>query len=217
MARKKYRRRSHTKKSPLDALADASILLSVFLVLSFFWMQKHVFPTLSLFIHDNFTIIIWVTISIVLLIFLYVFRKFIFKNIRSNEVNLISEDQMFSDLILEIKEFQPLKRYSSELPYQTELAWYLKRNFKWLAIEVTRNDTRPDIVVEDIAIEIKWPTTSKDLHTIADKIIRYLKHYDKLIVVLFSLEVNEKEYREWKGNVLEAFAHSSERLEIIEL
>ncbi len=74
---------------------------------------------------------------------------------------------------------------------------YLKERFPEAKIEVKRGSSRPDIVIGDVAIEVKGPTTSEDLKIIADKLLRYPKHFEDVIVVLFDLRVNERRYQEW--------------------
>ncbi len=97
-----------------------------------------------------------------------------------------------------IKEFEPSRRWKTEEGYQGELQGYLRTHFPNSKVEVQRGRSRPDIVIEDIAIEVKGPTLSKDLQTIADKAMRYAKHFDFLIVVLFRVQAHPRMYSEWK-------------------
>ena len=60
-------------------------------------------------------------------------------------------------------------------------------------------------VDSEIAIEVKGPTTSRDLQTIADKIIRYRRYFDKIIVVLFDVKVSPKRYEEWLEGIMDNF------------
>ena len=53
-----------------------------------------------------------------------------------------------------------------------------------------------DIVVGNIAIEIKGPTTNQGLQSIADKIARYRLHFAGIVCVLFDVQ-DEAHYREW--------------------
>ena len=61
----------------------------------------------------------------------------------------------FKEIGRSIGEFKPLKNYSSEYPYQAELAQCLKSRFTNTEIEVQRGSSKPDIVVNGIAIEVK--------------------------------------------------------------
>ncbi len=113
-------------------------------------------------------------------------------------------------LILEIekaiREFRPLRKYDKEIFYQDSLASWLKSKFPNTAIEVSKGSTRPDIVVEGIAIEVKGPTFDKDLQTISDKCMRYCQYFPQgLICVLFSVYVNPQRYSDWQKGMEETF------------
>jgi hypothetical protein len=97
-----------------------------------------------------------------------------------------------------IMEFAPMRRYDKELYYQDTLASFLKKSFPDTKIEVPRGSTRPDIVVKGIAIEVKGPTSYRDLQSIADKCLRYTQNFPNgMICVLFSVNINEHRYEEW--------------------
>ncbi|HUU63056.1 MAG TPA: hypothetical protein VMX96_03945 [Dehalococcoidia bacterium] len=97
-----------------------------------------------------------------------------------------------------IERFPPARKYRDEFPYQTDLHGWLIAQFPSTKIEIQRGSSRPDIIVDNIAIEVKGPTRTSDLVTIADKCIRYGQHFDGPIIVLFELDVSEKRYYEWK-------------------
>jgi len=82
---------------------------------------------------------------------------------------------------------------------------HIKAVFIDARIEVQTGSSRPDIVIQNIAIEVKGPTYSKDLQTIADKLMRYSQHYDTVIVVLFNVQVNERRYSEWERGIRNTF------------
>jgi hypothetical protein len=90
-----------------------------------------------------------------------------------------------------IKEFKPLRNYIEEKLYQTELAWFLKNSYPNLDIEIARDYSRPDIVVNNLAIEIKWPTTMNWLKSLPDKINSYIPKRDYLFIVLFNIKIND--------------------------
>jgi len=97
-----------------------------------------------------------------------------------------------------IREFVPLRRYDQELYYQDTLAQFLRSKFHDTEIEVSRGSTRPDIVVKGIAIEVKGPTSNRDLDTIANKCLRYRRYFPSgLICVLFSVNVTPQYYEDW--------------------
>ena len=104
-----------------------------------------------------------------------------------------------------IKKFNPTKKYRRELPYQMELSGWLKAYYGSIAIEESRGRSRPDIVVFGIiAIEVKGPTTNRELKTIADKIVRYGQHYESIIIVLFDVK-DEQRYSEWRKGMQKRF------------
>lgn len=109
------------------------------------------------------------------------------------------KDQLINRIVEEIKAFEPAKpELRNEYAYQLSLHSWLKKSFPKADIEIQRGHSRPDIVIEDIAIEIKGPTDSQGLITIADKCMRYADNFPEgLIVVLFEVRVNEGRYQEW--------------------
>ena len=115
-------------------------------------------------------------------------------------VNLILEVEKI------IREFRPLRKYDKEIFYQDSLASWLKSKFPDTDIEISRGSTRPDIVVEGIAIEVKGPTFEKDLQTISDKCMRYCQYFPEgLICVLFNVYVNHQRYYDWENGMKKTF------------
>jgi hypothetical protein len=120
------------------------------------------------------------------------------------EITEIMKEQGVS-LLLEIEkaiiEFRPLRNYyREEILYQDTLAAYLKKEFPGgdVRVEVTRGPVRPDIVVNEIAIEVKGPTRDKDLETISHKCMLYNQYFPcGLICVLFNVYVNQLRYEAW--------------------
>lgn len=121
---------------------------------------------------------------------------------KSKRINLVVD---------EIENFQPARKYGNEFSYQVELTGYLKSKFKGVDIEKQKGSSRPDIIIEDIAIEIKGPTRSKDLVTIFDKCGRYYQHFAELIIVLFETDVYGPRYDEW----LKAIKNTFPRVKVI--
>lgn len=108
------------------------------------------------------------------------------------------KESLFYRVSKEIEEFTPAKKeLRYEYSYQLNLHGWLKRTFPSAVIEKQRGASRPDIVIKNIAIEIKGPTGRADLETIASKAMRYSHYYEGLIVVLFELNVNPQYYQEW--------------------
>jgi hypothetical protein len=127
----------------------------------------------------------------------------------------ISESKEYQ-IIKEIEEFIPAKeKLKQEYNYQLNLHGWLKHSFRQAIIEETRGQSRPDIIIDDIAIEIKGPTGTSELKTIADKIIRYQLHYEKIIIVLFEITANSKYLEEWKNGLMQ-IKEIADKIEIIE-
>lgn len=111
------------------------------------------------------------------------------------------DDPFLQSIIAAINQFQPSRAYSEEAHYQLELNGWLKSRFPSAAIEIQTGYSRPDIVVDNVAIEIKGPTKARDLNTIMDKCQRYLQNHDHLIVVLFNVDVAPDRYAEWLDGI----------------
>jgi len=96
-----------------------------------------------------------------------------------------------------IKEYRPPKPLRDEYAYQMGLHGFLENEFRGTRVEVRRGRSRPDLVIGDIAIEVKGPTDNMALVTISDKAMRYMQHFKYLIVVLFEPRFNQARYQEW--------------------
>jgi len=106
-----------------------------------------------------------------------------------------------------IEEFTPSRRYHNEFPYQAELQGWLKSRFPSSEIEVRRGASRPDIVIEDIAIEVKGPTDNRALETLTTKCLKYSEYYNKVIIVLFEPDFSETNFREIESGIERHFPH----------
>lgn len=101
-----------------------------------------------------------------------------------------------------IESFKPFKSYRFESDYHIGLAHHLKTKYPETRIEVQKSSSRPDITIGKIAIEVKGPTTSQGLDSIASKIMRYRNNFeDGLIIVLFNIQVSEGYYVEWETGI----------------
>ena len=122
------------------------------------------------------------------------------------EIMKEGKTSLILDVEKAIREFKPLRRYDKEIFYQDSLASWLKSKFPNTEIEVSRGSTRPDIVVQGIAIEVKGPTFEKDLQTISDKCMRYSQYFPQgLICVLFNVYVNHQRYADWERGMKKTF------------
>jgi hypothetical protein len=74
---------------------------------------------------------------------------------------------------------------------------WLNREFPDAVIEKQKGASRPDIVIGDIAIEVKGPTDIRSLKDLSDKCIRYSLYYNSLIFVLFEPSFPERHYQEF--------------------
>ena len=114
----------------------------------------------------------------------------------------LDEDTSLSDEFKEvtkcIREFKPIGNRLNEYQFQVQLTQYLKRDFPNTEMEVQRGSSRPDIVVNGIAIELKGPTGDRELQTIADKLLRYPQRFPKgIIITLFTVSTTSYRYEEW--------------------
>lgn len=114
--------------------------------------------------------------------------------------------ELLQELINVIKEYRPIKPFRNEILYHTNLYTFLcEKISNEIKFEEQRGSSRPDIVVDNIAIEIKGPTDRGGLITIADKINRYSQFFDHIIVVLFEVEVFERFYYEWYDGIMKQY------------
>lgn len=107
--------------------------------------------------------------------------------------DIINEKDMIVGLI---KKFQPSTKWKTEEGYHGELISYLKQSYPHAKAEHQTGASRPDIVLNNIAIEVKGPTDTQALTTLADKIFRYSNHYSYHIIVLFEPCFSESRYNE---------------------
>jgi hypothetical protein len=100
-----------------------------------------------------------------------------------------------------INSFKPSRKWEYERQYQDELYKWLKRDFPdTIEYEVTTGASRPDLVINDIAIEIKGPTGNAELNTLTTKFLKYSNHYPHFIIVLFDCSFSEGHFNEiYKG------------------
>lgn len=108
----------------------------------------------------------------------------------------------------EIERFEPPRGNLFEREYHLSLYYWLKQRFPNADIEKQIGSSRPDIVIgHNIAIELKGPTTRQGLITIADKINRYSRYFEYIIVVLFALNVNKEFYNEWYNGITSRYSN----------
>lgn len=121
------------------------------------------------------------------------------------------DDGKYRNLIDDITQFKPLlNNYQNELPYQIDLARFLMQSFPSTKVELQRGSARPDIIVDNIAVEIKGPTNQRELRTIADKCLRYPQYFEHgLIIVLFDVKVTSRYYDDWKKGLINKFPNIS--------
>lgn len=134
-------------------------------------------------------------------------RKRVERELKEIEDKLkIEGNDFLLKLKKEIIKFKPPREYNKEIYYQDTLASVLKTKFPNTAIEISRGSTRPDIVVNGVAIEIKGPTYHRDLKSIADKCLRYTQNFPKgLICVLFNVHITNQLYKEWYKGMKQNF------------
>jgi hypothetical protein len=94
-------------------------------------------------------------------------------------------NEAFLRLVETIKAFNYTPTFREERPYQAMLYGFLKGRGFNVGWEVGTGASRPDLVVEGIAIEVKGPTDSMAMQTLSHKLMKYSNHYHYLIIVLF--------------------------------
>lgn len=110
------------------------------------------------------------------------------------------KEKLINRVIAEINGFRPAReQLHNEYAYQLSLHQWLKRVFPSAVIEEQRGRSRPDIVIDNIAIEVKGPTGHNALNTIATKCMMYAGHFpDGIIIVLFEMNVSDEYFSNWR-------------------
>ncbi len=103
---------------------------------------------------------------------------------------------LLSQVIDEINQFRESQRYEIEIGYHAELTGWLKRRFPSTQVEVQTGSSRPDIVIGNIAIEVKGPTGNLALEGLTTKCLKYSQYYPQMILVLFERICSESNLQE---------------------
>lgn len=208
MARRKYYKKRYYKRSNYSSNNQEIDPIAWFIVLLFLFS----YMTYEMFIKNNIdNIVFFLKIFVPILVIsagLIIF--YLHKRKKEKEQKRIDSIPNFLlELESKIKQFKPLRHYKSEELYQTWLYWFLQNNYPNLEIEKSIEFSRPDIIIDDIAIEIKWPTNMTWLKTLPDKINQYLPKRKYLFIVLFDINIisdeekNMEIYENKKNEILE--------------
>lgn len=108
-----------------------------------------------------------------------------------------------------IEDFKPSRRYRNEFGYHTELQGWLKAHFPSAKVEIQNGASRPDIIIDDIAIEVKGPTNSQALNTLTTKCLKYSNYYTNIICVLFEPSFTDKNFQEIQEGIDRTFPNVS--------
>ncbi len=106
------------------------------------------------------------------------------------------KESLFYRVAESIEKFEPSRLYKNEFGYHTELQGWLKHEFPEAVVEMQTGASRPDIVIDDVAIEIQGPTDNRALDTLSTKCLKYTNHYLYLVIVLFEPYFSESHYNE---------------------
>jgi hypothetical protein len=117
------------------------------------------------------------------------------------------EGALLFQVIDSIERFMPTKKWGNEDSYHKELLGWLKQSFPNIQYELQIEGSRPDLVIENIAIEIKGPTDNQALNTLATKILKYSHHYDHVIIVLFETTFSERNFQEISSGIEKTYSH----------
>jgi len=117
------------------------------------------------------------------------------------------KDLLINRIVQSIKKFQPARKWPDEDSYHKELLGYLKGEYPDIKYEFQIGSSRPDLVIGNIAIEIKGPTDDDALNTLTTKCLKYSHHFDHLIMVLFDPQFSERHFKEVKSGIHHYFPH----------
>ncbi len=201
MPRKKYKRRKVSYTEENDFVRIKS-WITIFLILSWYAIyEKYILPNIEKV--KFYTIIFLFILLIAMCLHLFYLIKKRKKLEKLEEERIANIPNFLLELENKIKQFKPIRQYKEEKLYQTELVGFLKNNYSNLKIEETIDYSRPDIIIDDIAIEIKWPTNMTSLKTIPDKINSYLPKWNYLFIVLFNIQISKEIYDKKKQEIIE--------------
>lgn len=125
----------------------------------------------------------------------FVLIKILYPHIKKKLMTINMPDKV-KNVVDKINEFEPSRNWGSEEGYQAELQGWLKREFPHSKVEVQTGASRPDLIISNIAIEVKGPTTDEGINSLPAKCIKYSKHYDQLIIVLFRPQYSKRNYND---------------------
>jgi hypothetical protein len=117
------------------------------------------------------------------------------------------KDLLINRIVQSIKKFQPARKWLDEDSYHKELLGYLKGEYPDIKYEFQIGSSRPDLVIGNIAIEIKGPTDDDALNTLTTKCLKYSHHFDHLIMVLFDPYFSERHFKEVEEGIHRWFPH----------
>lgn len=186
-----------------------------FFVIAYTNFETPTIPTigglLGLFLSNSVVGIDWLILLILGLILffpLFYFAEPILNKPIPQEPYIVSDPTKPLQVNIEnaIRRFTPSRRYRLEIDYQNELYSWLSREFP-VQYEVQKGSSRPDLIIKNIAIEIKGPTGNGELNTLTTKFLKYSNHYPYFIIVLFDCNFSEGHFNEISGGIRKFAPH----------
>lgn len=152
------------------------------------------------------TVIVIIFWSIIIFyLVMYSSKKEVKQEVKHYENQDEQRDEVLNYMLEKIHEYPNDKKFNYEHHYHDGLYGWLKHDFKELRHESGTDGSRPDLTLGEkyIAVEVKGPTTSKELENVYYiKCNKYSKVYRHIVVVLFHPDVSDKKmiwfYREMK-------------------
>jgi hypothetical protein len=117
------------------------------------------------------------------------------------------KDILINRIVQSIQKFQPARKWPDEDSYHKELLGYLSAEYPDIKYEFQIGSSRPDLVIGNIAIEIKGPTDDDALNTLTTKCLKYSHHFDHLIMILFDPYFSERHFKEVEDGIHRWFPH----------
>ncbi len=182
---KKYYSKNYRKQDTFEQ--EATLFVALWVLFVFFLAGLY-----QLYIKPNLENIVFYW-SIGVGVFLAFIGFYFYRRYQKKKQRLAHMPDVVQELIEDIESFRPFSygTEEKEICYQAELWGYLKSKYPQVKYEELRNFVRCDLSVDDIGIEIKWPTTMESLKTLPDKINAYVPVWEYLIIVLFHVKIVE--------------------------
>jgi hypothetical protein len=145
------------------------------------------FPLLAGEIDTHLLLVMALEYVALYVIFLLILEK---QHIRISRMG----DDILERSIHAIEGYSPTTVYPDSERYRAEMGAYLRENLSGHTVEVHDHWSKPPIVIDTIAVDVKGPADDHALETLSTNCLQYARSYRSLIVVLFDRRFSSDHY-----------------------